>query len=485
MISSPMLPALEPLTRAELVRRLDEPELTYIFKHALVQDTAYSTLLRNERRRLHQRVAEALEQNFPQERDALAATLSEHYWQCEVWDKVVEYALRAGANALRVYALRETLEHYERALAALKQMASPSPLQEFEALMGWAEAALNYRPYAEQLEKLARAEQIARELDDKPRLARALYFIGRVHSASGHNLRAGQPLMECFALADEIGDERLTIIPTYFMGLITSDGNPREAIPLYERAIELAQRFGDQDTEALAWTTKGWAHAKLGEFVEARAAVARGQQLLARVKSPMAASDVDLFAGWSYFDMGDPQSGLEYGQRGVNKAMEAENMDCVCGGFVCVGFNRLAAQQLHQAADAFREAIHHSQYSGAEMFENLGRAGLAMAQFYSGHSDVVGELEKTYTRAHAMEDVYSAPLIAEALGEMFTARGEFERAEFYLQDALAFYRPRQMKPYVTRSLEALARLYEQLGRGMEAEQARAEAASMKEILRES
>ncbi len=482
MIAAGLLPSLEHLARAELVRRAVDEELTYLFKHALVQDTAYAMLLKQERRRLHSRVAESLESRFPHEKDALAATLSEHYWQSEAWEKVVEYSLLAGGQALQRYAMREALDYYDRARAALAQLPAHSPLQEYDALMGLAEASRKFRPYATQLEYLARAETIVRELGDKPRLARALYSIGGVHTAQGHNLRAAEPLAECFTLADELGDERLAMIPTYFMGMATLDVNPRQAIQYYDRAIDLAQRYDNPDIEAVAWSARAWALARLGEIGDARTAVDRAQALLRHVKSPMVSSDVDLYAGWSFLDMGDARQGLEFGQRGLDKALASENMDCVCGAYLCVGFVQLAAQRLQEAQRAFQQAIQHSQFSGVDAFENLGRAGLAVVQFYGGRGEAVTDLERAWKRAQALDDRMGRALIAQALGELYSLRGETSRAESFIEDALAYFRQNEMAPYLVRTLEILAQLSEQAGQSEKAQTARAEAAQWQRLI---
>ncbi len=465
---------LDEIIRAQLVRLLDEPELAYIFKHALVQDTAYSTLLKQERHRLHYRVALSLERAYPTQTDALAATLAEHFWLSEAWERAVEYALRAGAGALRVFALREALGHFERALAALERLSAPSVIQHYDALMGWAEAAFKFKPYPEQLAQLARAEQIAREQNDKPRLARALYKIGRVHSAQGHSLRAIPPLAECFTLARELGDERFNVIPTHFMGVATVDTNPRQAIALFDEAIALAQKYDDPDIEATTWAIKAMTHARLGEFSEAHAALARGQILVEKVKSPMTVSDVYLFAGWTFLDMGNLEQGLEFGQRSADTAVAADNMDCMCYAYACVGFNRLAGQQLAQATDAFQEAIHRSQFSGADLFENLGRAGLAMAQFFSGRTEALADLEDAYAQAQALHNNMGSALIAQTLGGIYALQGNAARAESILNAALAYFRPNQMAPYLARTLETLAQVYDQQARPNDAAQARAE-----------
>src|SRR5215212_9817163 len=105
--------------------------------------------------------------------------------------------------------------------------------------MGWARAAFKFRPYPEQLERLARAEQIARRRQDKRRLAETLHAIGAVHLARGRSLRAVPVFTEAFRLADELGDEALATIPSFHAAFSTMDSDPQGALPMFDRAIEL------------------------------------------------------------------------------------------------------------------------------------------------------------------------------------------------------------------------------------------------------
>lgn len=483
-VRAAMNAALHEIEQAELARALAESELAYIFKHALVQETAYQSLLKNERRAFHRAAARALESGYPDALDENAARLAEHFWLAEEWQDAADYSQRAGTNALRVYAMREAMNHFERAQQALEKIPDASREQIIDALLGWAHAAQKFRPYAEQLAYLQRAEKLARELNDKPRLARALYGIGGVYTAQGHGLRAYEPLAECFLLANELGDERLTILPTYFMGMAALDTDPRAAIPLFQRAIALAQRYQDVDTQAVTWSALAWACARLGDFQNAKAAIARGQALLPQVQSLMVASDVDLFAGWAFLEMNETAQGVAYGQRSLGKARAADNYDCVCGAHLCLGFNQLTAQQLAPARQEFLAAIHESTFSGAAVLENMGRAGLAIARIRSGDSSALAELEETHTRSAALGDMIGEMLTAQALGEIFAARGELERAEFFLDAALAFYRRNTMLPALAQTLELAARVYEQQARSADAERARSEAAHLNKILRE-
>src|SRR5438552_18625050 len=70
---------LTQLETTELVRRLQDTELAYLFKHALVQDTAYTSLLKNERKRLHRMIGETLEREYPNAVEENAALLTKHY----------------------------------------------------------------------------------------------------------------------------------------------------------------------------------------------------------------------------------------------------------------------------------------------------------------------------------------------------------------------------------------------------------------------
>ncbi len=93
---------LEQLETAQLVRRLPDEELAYLFKHALTQESAYESLLLNKRREIHRLVARAYEQFYPERLDEFAAVLAEYYAQVSDDAKTLEYTTRAGDVAALV-----------------------------------------------------------------------------------------------------------------------------------------------------------------------------------------------------------------------------------------------------------------------------------------------------------------------------------------------------------------------------------------------
>ncbi len=107
------------LRSLELVReKAREPELEYIFKHALVQEATYESILLQRRKALHGKVAATIEDLFADRLEEFYGLLAYHYTKAEDWEKAQEYLLKAGDQAGRVAADAEALEHYEQAMEA-------------------------------------------------------------------------------------------------------------------------------------------------------------------------------------------------------------------------------------------------------------------------------------------------------------------------------------------------------------------------------
>jgi class 3 adenylate cyclase/predicted ATPase len=179
--------ALEQLARAELVfRHGTPPEATYSFKHALVRDTAYESLLRSRRQQLHGRIADALER---QGGDVVAVepeTLAHHLTEAGFAERAVEYWLKAGQRAAGRSAHKEAISHLTRGLGLLAALPATEEhaRQELElqvalgtalhATKGWAapEVELAY----------ARIRQLGLVVGERRHLAVALRGLCYVHN---------------------------------------------------------------------------------------------------------------------------------------------------------------------------------------------------------------------------------------------------------------------------------------------------------------
>lgn len=224
---------LSHLETRDLVRRLNELDLAYLFKHGLVQDTVRASLLNHERKRLHLLVAQSLEALYPEQRAELAPLLAQHFASAGADAKTLEYATLAGDAAVRVDANTEALDFYTRALEVAKRLdAPPATLQElflkrgrvlevrneyhaavenYAALMRLAEAR---RDRAMELAAMmasatihaipsvvydeGRAQELndhalelARALDDQAAQAKILWNLMLMHSRVGRGFRIG------------------------------------------------------------------------------------------------------------------------------------------------------------------------------------------------------------------------------------------------------------------------------------------------------
>ena len=118
-----------------------------------------------------------------------------------------------------------------------------------------------------------------------------------------------------------------------------------------------------------------------------------------------------------------------------------------------------------------------------EGLTNHVRAGLAIAQFFEGRDEALADIEAALADARSMGDEYFAAYLAHTLGEAYTRRGDFARAEESFQRALKYYDRTNLRPYRVRTLEALAALYDRQGRSADAERTRAAAQAIGKALR--
>src|SRR5262249_52630376 len=105
------------------------PQATYLFKHALLQDAAYGTLLREPRRTLHARIAEALETQFPEIAESQPELLARHCTRAGLIEKAVGLWAKAGQRSLERSALVEAVEQLTRAVEQIATLPSTATLR--------------------------------------------------------------------------------------------------------------------------------------------------------------------------------------------------------------------------------------------------------------------------------------------------------------------------------------------------------------------
>src|SRR5262249_43977017 len=172
--------ALGQLVEAEIVaQRGLPPQATYTFKHALIQDAAYESLLRSTRQQYHQRVAEVLAERFSETYETQPEVLAQHYTAAGLHAQALPYWQQAGQFALNRSAYREAVACLERALEAVPHLPqNRAPLEQAVDLRLALRSALHpLGDLGRILANLRKAEALAAALHDPRRLARISIYL--------------------------------------------------------------------------------------------------------------------------------------------------------------------------------------------------------------------------------------------------------------------------------------------------------------------
>lgn len=280
------------LVEAELVQRRGFiPRARFTFKHALVQDAAYESLLRTSRQQWHGKIAEILEQDFPEIRDAQPEILANHYTEAAFADKAIDYWLKAGQRSNQHSASLEAIDHLSKGLALLaKRKASPQrdelELQFQFALAIPLTATKGYvAPEVEQA--YLRSREICEHLADPKSSLPALHGLYRFYVVQGDNQKAYQQGQEIFALAKKVND-------------------PNQLMEAH-RSMGLTLVFRGEFEQARSHTEQGW------EMYDMRQH--RGHAQLYGVDSGM---NLLTMGAWALWSLGYPDQALEKTDQALN-----------------------------------------------------------------------------------------------------------------------------------------------------------------------
>ena len=205
--------ALADLVKAELlVRRGIEPETTYTFKHALVRDAAYNSMLKSQRVLRHRQIADALEQTEPETVATRPELLAHHHQEAGNTAQAIEAWTRAGKRAVAGGANREAVAAFERALALLDGVPATtqtmSDALDIRIAVGPALVGV-YGAGARQTEaSYSKALELAEGLGDRPRLFTALWGLCYINFQRGRyaeSVQAGQRLLAVARDSDDSG----------------------------------------------------------------------------------------------------------------------------------------------------------------------------------------------------------------------------------------------------------------------------------------
>jgi predicted ATPase len=207
--------ALDRLVAAGLLFRQGlPPQATYLFKHALVRDVAYGSLLRGQRQQLHGRIADALAEHLPTTVEAEPEVLAHHYREAGMVDAASTYFERAGDRAVARSAYIEATAHFRAAIEEADRLPQKDERasRALTLLLKLGPAIVltigQWKPEVEAIYR--RARDLGREVGDGPKLFRAIW--GLRHSTGlTDNKQSRKWTEELISLAQQLGDDSLLL----------------------------------------------------------------------------------------------------------------------------------------------------------------------------------------------------------------------------------------------------------------------------------
>ena len=239
--------ALDKIVAAGLLfRRETPPHVTYTFKHALVQDAAYESMLHSRRRELHARIAQALRERFPEQAAMSPELLAHHYTEAELTEEAVDQWLIAGRRAAERSAGQEAIAHLSKGLHVLRSLPAgeTKDASELALLIALGPLLRATRGYADESLKrtYARARELCLALDETDQLFPILVGLSFCFLVQGRYRSAIEQGNQCLTLAREqghrdgaIGAHRAIGSACYWLGdFHSAEEHLREVGSLYD-----------------------------------------------------------------------------------------------------------------------------------------------------------------------------------------------------------------------------------------------------------
>ncbi len=258
-----LLQALKEAMDAHLL--VQESADQFTFRHALTRDAVYSMSMLRECKAMHRTVGETLERLAATRTDAPAAQPAYHFYQAGVWQKAMDYSQRAGERAQALYAPREAITHFTRALDAAQQLGISPPRL---CLRGRAEAYEVLGEFERARTDHEGALGLARQAAHRPDEWQSLIDLGFLWQSRDW-VRAGDYFERASDLAHALEDNALIAQTLKRLGnWYTNRGQPRQALSFHHQALELFRALGDRRGMAQTLDLMAFDSYALGELVQ-------------------------------------------------------------------------------------------------------------------------------------------------------------------------------------------------------------------------
>jgi predicted ATPase len=467
------------LVEAELLyQRGRPPHARYLFKHALIQDAAYASLLRSTRQQVHQRIAQVLEERFPDTVETQPELLAHHYTEAGQYARALDYRQQAGQRARTHSAHVEAVAHLSAGLDVLSRLPdTPTRRHQELALYLPLSASLlvtRGNGSADVEQAYLRARELCEQLGETTQLARVLFAMCGFYTNRAEFDRAQEMATQLLDLAQRVDDSVSRLAGHHALGItLFFKGAFATAHAHLERAMALDTSQRAQSIPpavALVARTATYFYAALVRWMlgypeQARQCGCEALTLARQHDNPFNLAAAHDFVARVHLLRREPEIVHAFLETSLALSIEHGFPHWTATGTVKRGWT-LAVQGEPEAGIA---QIRH----GMAIWRRIGSEG--------GRPWMLGLLAEAYGRAAQNTEGFEA--IAEALAltkqtgegvwtaELYRLKGDMllaqdntrhqqEEAEGCLQQALAIARQQQARSWELRAATSLARLWQ-------------------------
>lgn len=454
-----------------------EPELEYLFRHALVQDAAYSSLLKQDRRTLHRLAAETLLALYPERQHELAAVIALHFERGGDTVAAAEHLVVAGEHALERFANQDAVAFFDRATASLGPEDERLDLR-LRAARGGAKAGWTFTSPAETLGRLERALAVGGTPNDPQLLGDVYFWIAFIRRLRGEDPETSAELKDATDRAAEIGtalgDPVGQAMPNAFMALgMIFTGQLRAGARVLESALEVIADKADPVSAAILSGLLTLAYARQGEFAAAERSLVRARHL-ASGGDPIAALDVDIARSGIFLERGDIDEGETLAVACAARSEELGAIACGVASNVMAGAAHLARDDAAGAKAPLERGEELAHVSSMAALQTLAEGMLGSVRSRLG--DIPGGTagwDLALEHAHSMRDRYGEAMTLWQRGRTRAQATppDHPTALADLDAATTLFEEMEARPSLARSLRDHAQTLRALGRAADADAA--------------
>ena len=448
-----------------------QPELEYLFRHALVQEAAYTSLLKQDRRALHRAAAEAILAQHPDRERELASVLALHFEQAGENARAAEYLVMAGDHALERFANREAIGFFSRASGLADESQGELRLR---AAVGGAKASWGFTTSGREVDELELA--VASGENAEPKLLGEAYFWiaylrrqrGEVPETSPGLERATE---RAIAIAGSLKDARASALPRAMMGAGAAfTGRLREGARDMQAALNDMDQNTDPHSNAMIADFLAMTYARLGEFDAAEEIVARGTQQAA-LADEISRVDIDITQSAVNYERGELERAAQQAFQCSARAEGLGAYACVVAANVMFGSATMAKDDASSAKLPLERGDELAMVTNMAPFRTLTKGLLASSYAQLGDLPTgVAGWNEALGAARGMNDRYGEARVLWARGRTFALQSppDWTAALADFENAVRLFNEMEARPALARALYDRARALRAQGHTAEA-----------------